>query len=891
MPAPAAKKRRVVVEISDDDDFEEESSVTPSSSVPQRKTRASTRRTTASSTAPSVNTTIPSKPASSSSQTKATSRKTSTTAPNAAPLKPKANNNTAAKPKSSTARKSTTSPQKKAPAKNKSIHSFFSATQRAPTSSSQGDARASVPPASQNEEFDDLIEDAFSDDDGFDWSSAVPVATQTSTSSQSRTGRFMVGGGGSGTTGKGRAERKVSSFVKTAAKVQIVDPRPWPERFAPQSSTSLAVNPKKVTEVRSWFEHVFDGFSKQRLLVLKGSAGSGKTAVLEVLSKEMGFEVLEWKNPSGATPTEGPAEDNAFSSGLTGMFEEFVGRAGRFGSLDMVSTAPSLGNKAGGKKSTNGKSLSETDESKKKVILIEDFPNALFTSSPAPLASFRHTIKSFLAVPTPPRFSPPIPPLVLIISESANISGASAFTAHRLLSPEILRHPLATTITFNKIATTFMIKALSTIVVQELRESGRKFGPSKPMLQALSSSGDIRSAVMGLEFLAVNGELGAFSEKVNFNEKAKKKKVAGESDLNEVEKEILNTVTQRESSLGLFHAVGRVVYNKRYGDDADDPYMPPPPKQPLPHIPYRPRTSRVDLDSLMDEAGTDPQTFISGLHENYLGSCNLLGGLSRGEDPSMEDVLSSAISCISDLSDSDLLATPKPYHRTLGRLGGYDAGYDAAMGSAGIRQDEISFQTAVRGILLGLPTPVKRENRDTRMYYPTGLRLWREQEEIEGLVDLFAKRFQAGGGGDIGGGDANISTDRAELTLERMPYSKIILQARNRRKAANTTFNRMVFEMSGKGASFGALKELEKVTDFKGVRAHHLHRSEDVPTDEVVPGGASPVDELEEAEEKDRMWPRRIGSARSYRRKEVEVQAVPLVEKLVLSDDDIEDDW
>ena len=284
--------------------------------------------------------------------------------------------------------------------------------------------------------------------------------------------------------------------------------------------------------------------------------------MLDVLSKEIGFEVLEWKNPGSVIPTEGPSEGDAFSSGLTGVFEEFMGRAGRFGCLDMISTTPSPRSKAEGKRSTNNKSLPETDKSKK-VILIEDFPNALFTSSPAPLASFRHTIKSFLAVPAPPRFSPPVPPLVLIISESASISGPSAFTAHRLLSPEILHHPLATSITFNKIAPTSMVKALSAIILRESHESGRRFGPSNPMLKALSSSGDIRSAIMRLEFLAVNGELGVFSEKVGFNEQAKRGKASGESDLNEIERETLNTVTQRESSLGFFHAVGRVVYNKR----------------------------------------------------------------------------------------------------------------------------------------------------------------------------------------------------------------------------------------------------------------------------------------------------------------------------------------
>ncbi|PWW79302.1 hypothetical protein C7212DRAFT_349244 [Tuber magnatum] len=882
MPAPAPKKRRVVIEISDDDDFKGASSVTPLSSAPQRSTRAPTRRTAASSTVPAVNHTIPSKP--SSSPTRVT-RKPST-AVNAAPLEPKANNNTAPRLKSTTAGKSTASLRKKAPVEDKPIYSFFAPTQRAPPGSSRV-ARANVPSASQNEDFEDLIEDGLYDD-GFEGSRAAPVGTQTHASSLKGAGRFGVGGGGP--IGKGRMGSKGSNSVMMASKVRIVDPRPWPERFAPQSSASLAVNPRKVAEVRSWFEHVSDGFSKQRLLILKGSAGSGKTAVLEVLSKEMGFEVLEWKNPSGVIPTEEPGGGGASSSGLTGVFEEFMGRAGRFGSLSMASTAPSAGSQAGGEESANGGSVPETDESKKKVILIEDFPNALFTSSPAPLASFRHAIKSFLAVPAPPRFSPPAPPLVLIISESANISGSSAFTAHRLLSPEILHHPLAASITFNKIAPTFMIKALSAIIVQESRESGRRFGPSSSMLRALSTSGDIRSAIMGLEFLAVNGELGAFSEKVNFNGRVKRKKAPGESDLNEVEREVLNTVTQRESSLGFFHAVGRVAYNKRYGDDADDPYMPPPPKPPLPHIPYRARTSRVDLDGLMDEAGTDPQTFISGLHENYLGSCNLLGGLSRS-NYSMEDALICAISCIEGLSDSDLLASPKPYHRILGRFGGCEGG-DTAMGSAGIRQDEISFQTAVRGVLLGLPTPVKRENRDTKMYYPTALRLWRDQEEIEGLIDLFAKRIHTRSDyGDIGG-DGTMGTDRVELTMERLPYSKIILKARQRRKAATESFNRRAPEMSGKSVGVGALKELEKVTNLREVVPP---RSEDVPSDGDGDGMAqgAPPDELEAAEERHRLPPRRHGSTWSYKKKSMreEPDTVAHGERLVLSDDDIEDDW
>lgn len=317
------------------------------------------------------------------------------------------------------------------------------------------------------------------------------------------------------------------------------------------------MNPKKVSEVRSWLEHVLDGFSKKRLLVLNGSAGTGKTATINALSKELGFEILEWKNPSGAIRGDVYEIEGAFSAGLAGVFEEFMGRAGRFGSLNMSSTSPSFG----AQKSARRSAPSSNGKENKKIILIEDFPNALFTSSSAPLAAFRHTIKSFLTFASSRRTVPQLPPLVLIISETATFSGPNAFTAHRLLSSEILHHPLTTSITFNKIAPTFMLKALSAIMAQEHRESYRKFGPSKALLEALTTSGDVRSAIMCLEFLAVDGGVGAFSEQATSTKKKKLK--LRDRELNDIEREMLIGVTQRESRLGIFHAVGKVVYNKR----------------------------------------------------------------------------------------------------------------------------------------------------------------------------------------------------------------------------------------------------------------------------------------------------------------------------------------
>lgn len=333
------------------------------------------------------------------------------------------------------------------------------------------------------------------------------------------------------------------------------DTRPWPERYAPRTTAELAVNKSKVAEVRRWLQDVMDRSSRQRMLVLNGPSGSGKTATMEALAKELGFGILEWRNPSSTTGAEFHHDDEgAFTNGFAGIFEEFLGRAGRYGSLELEIAGKPVS-------SSSSSSAPSQDDGQQKAIVIEDFPNMLFSSSFGPLKSFRHTLKEFLALPSPPHGAPPIPPLVLIITETANHTGPDSFTAHRLLSPEILAHPLVKEITFNKIAATFMHKALSSAIQREAKESGRKYGPAKPVLDALSSTGDIRSALMSLEFLVTNSEH-IFMEPILPESKRPRKKAA-DRELTDEERRLVMAVTQRESHFGIFHAVGKIVYNKR----------------------------------------------------------------------------------------------------------------------------------------------------------------------------------------------------------------------------------------------------------------------------------------------------------------------------------------
>jgi ABC-type hemin transport system ATPase subunit len=46
----------------------------------------------------------------------------------------------------------------------------------------------------------------------------------------------------------------------------------------------------------------------QRILAMTGPAGTGKTSTLKVLSQEMGFEILEWRNAIGEVTTSRMSE-------------------------------------------------------------------------------------------------------------------------------------------------------------------------------------------------------------------------------------------------------------------------------------------------------------------------------------------------------------------------------------------------------------------------------------------------------------------------------------------------------------------------------------------------------------------------------------------------------
>ncbi|KAF3287604.1 Cell cycle checkpoint protein rad17 [Orbilia oligospora] len=585
------------------------------------------------------------------------------------------------------------------------------------------------------------------------------------------------------------SQRSMIAQPKLVKSDEPIETKTWADKYAPTSTADLAVHKRKVDDVKSWLEAVFRGVSSKRLLVLSGPSGTGKTATITALASELDFDILRWENPS----QHDIGGDGIFES-LNAKFEEFMGRGMGYGALPLVVESGSRG------KASSKQMEDPIDPDRRKVILLEDLPNIFSSSSAgsAAMMSFRGAIHNFLATPQDGELA-----CILIISENLTTqSNATSITPHRLLGPQLLNHRGTTSITFNKIAAGIMQKALEKIVDTEMRMKGIKETPSPGLLAGIGACGDIRSAINTLEFMMVGRGKGS-NKKLVPMPKTKRKIGRSMSDWgqpSESEKLTLELITQREASLGIFHAVGKIVWNKRF--DPSEPQFTPP--EILPDPPYHLSSfsrspSLVDISTLIDTAGVDLDTFVSGIHENYLHSC---AGASFPENYE---------SCIEHLSDSDMLSrnTTSPWERNQ---------VEDAM-----RQGELAFQVAVRGILMGLPAKVKRDSTKNSMYYPMSQRLWRDKEVVEGLLSVFISNGLANfGNSKIAMGMADL-----EALLEYLPYTHRVGKARMRNSG---------------GLRTPAMKNLEKIVLFRGVGDQS----------EVIPDGPDDEEEVVEGEEDER---------------------------------------
>ncbi|KAK5098479.1 RFC checkpoint protein Rad17 [Exophiala xenobiotica] len=641
---------------------------------------------------------------------------------------------------------------------------------------------------------------------------------------------------------------------------------PWAERYGPTNLDELAVHKKKVQDVQKWLDDAIAGRSRQRLLVLKGPAGSGKSTTIDILTKVRRYELVNWQNPD-------TSEAGVLSSSL--QFAEFVTRGGNYGAL-------SLGDL---------NNWSPNPNIVGRVLLVEEFPAAMTRSSDA-LESFRSVLlhAATNAGPTMPfgRSNEPSgpPPIVLIISEtlvSSSTAFTDSFTAQRLLGAELMNHPAVCVIEFNPVAPTFIAKALDTAIKKEARDSRRRRIPGPAVLHRLAEMGDVRNAINSLQLLCTHGDdNGDWSGTVAANAKRSSRSIA---PLSKFEQNSLRLISARETTLDMFHAAGKVCYNKREDPRVSDTRAEPPPKPPD-HLMdlYRPKVSQVNTEELLNETGTDIQTFVSTVHQNYILSCN------------NDDFVDYFDGCAAILSDAELLdPDSRGLSRSKARAHATRSMFQLGT-SDSLRQDEISFQVATRGVLFNLPFPVSRaappgagRGGAFKMYYPASLRLWRPIEEMEGLLELTIAQISGQKfrpmqqGQDVAG----VSTwkSRASAFETQPAVSEDVGDSipRTDLNKDHLILDILPYMTKIDGARGEDITTLKKITHLRGFNAV-TEEPDDDPAGDVQPASARLTQKVEAAHQS-----LQLENQRTQQVARKQSTDEPPVERLFIEDDDIQD--
>lgn len=359
--------------------------------------------------------------------------------------------------------------------------------------------------------------------------------------------------------------------------------------FAP-SSGQLAVHKKKVEEVRAWLEGARGGGT--RVAVLTGPAGCGKSATLRALAAEAGLCIAEytpaaptlWEEHQRLGRAQGEAVDVDYTSKVAD-FERFLVQAVAFPALQLQG-----GSGGGGAR----------------MVIIDDLPYAHNADAEQALLK---AIDGALR-----RANGPV--AIVLSDESAPLgvmTGLETLASQRG----------ATTIKFNPVTERALAAAL------EAAAPGAGRGACETI--AAGAQGDLRHALLALQFHMGGAALTQPRPSEKFKPKRRKTVAAstagcGDGPADKRRKAAAAVAgAARGDSLSIFHALGKIMYNKRA-----EPTEPGSRGAPL-----------FDPEAVIDASKLEPERVMDFLQENAIDYVNadaiddlmdLTAGLSDAAD-------------------------------------------------------------------------------------------------------------------------------------------------------------------------------------------------------------------------------------------------------------------
>lgn len=370
------------------------------------------------------------------------------------------------------------------------------------------------------------------------------------------------------------------------------------DRHAPVDATTLATPAKKMDAVRAWL-------ARGGALCASGPPGCGKASAIRCAAKERGYDVREWTAP---TPTlwrehahaRGEDDDDGVEyASKVDEFVAYVARATKYEPLSFLKRATPAGARDEGvgarNESARGTSTSG-EKSRGVVLMVRDIPSsdengrARVLEAIRTLATARHG-----------------PPCAVVLTEEDDGGGSNR--RGEILARDVravMEQAGAMCIHFNAATA-----AATTKMLLRVREA-EGFDVPDSEIDAIvqASHGDLRSALGALEFWCMGKTKPDVATKP---EKKPPKRKRGEPKEAPSDDAVARAkMSSRDQGLGLFHALGKFLYNKRettevmeiQGFETMDVSLRRPP-------------ARYNPEDVLSRSGIGAETAIGFLFENF----------------------------------------------------------------------------------------------------------------------------------------------------------------------------------------------------------------------------------------------------------------------------------
>lgn len=393
----------------------------------------------------------------------------------------------------------------------------------------------------------------------------------------------------------------------------------WPEKYHPRSSAEIVVPKKKAEGMIDFLERQSSKTSKPSVLFLIGPSGCGKSSAFVTLAREKHFSVLEWKPPAPKVYNENVSitNDNRFDDGdsYTSKIDDFVNFLNRSTKYNSISTTVKL---ESGNKRSGGT-----------VILIRDVPTVA-QGDERGRSKFVAAIEGLVSTSAKNR-------IPVVFSSSSDIGEGDPLSfaneskssdglklVRRIIHEKLERmtaqnrHDISEYLVEIKlnpctkkaledaakrvIDLEFSSKTTDDVFIKSLFKDDdfdRLSSIKSKMLEGVAAlvlecNGDVRSLVFSLQlfYSRIVGDI--YSEKDKTAEKRAKKRSRNDASIDD---DYDDRERKKESSISLFHALGKFLYAKR--KPLDD-------------------TLESDVEITLNRARVDaaPRTIIDFLFEN-----------------------------------------------------------------------------------------------------------------------------------------------------------------------------------------------------------------------------------------------------------------------------------